>query len=113
MNLFVKTYCFSSGQNGVSWCAASAASAESIGGRPSDCGVSRSVKSRYTTQTSAIAAGTKKHSRQLISARYPPMIMMAAAPIECEAFQIENLVTSSLGVNQCDNSRAQGGNPMP
>ena len=38
---------------------------------------------------------------------------MKPAPREWEIFQIDILVASFLGGNQCVIRRAQGGNPMP
>ena len=38
---------------------------------------------------------------------------MIHAPIECDVFQIDIFVASSLGRNQCVISRHTGGKPMP
>ena len=43
----------------------------STGGKPSDSGVSRSTIARQAAPNNTIPAGTKKHSRQSIGARYP------------------------------------------
>jgi len=73
------------------------------------------VMSRIAATTSAIAAGTKKHMRQSpkCETRYPHSTTTAPAPAECEMFQTDIAVASRRGGNQCVNSRAHGGKPMP
>src|SRR3989442_2691063 len=65
------------------------------------------------TQAKAIAAGTKKASRQLITTRYPQRITINPPPIECEMFQIDMRLANFFGGNQWASRRAQGGKPMP
>jgi hypothetical protein len=71
------------------------------------------VKNITTAHTIAIAAGTKKQSRQEYAAKYPHITTTVIAPIECDEFQIDIFVASFFGGNQCVSSRAQGGNPIP
>src|SRR5688572_29137658 len=58
-------------------------------------------------------AGPKKHQRQPNVTMNPQNAPAIAAPIECDVFQIDILVASVSGGNQCVISRQHGGKPMP
>src|SRR5215510_7057691 len=85
----------------------------STSGRPTDGGVSASVNQRKTKQTSAMIAGTKKQRRHPYVPRYPVKISIATPPMQWDVFQIDILVASLRGGNQCVSRRAQGGKPIP
>src|SRR4029079_12277833 len=86
----------------------------SISGNPSDAGVSRMKCRTAKAPAIAIPAGTRKQGRQPYrTTRNPVSADAPAAPIECDVFQIPNIVGRSDGLNQWLSVRAHGGNPIP
>src|SRR5689334_5398731 len=86
----------------------------SISGKPTEGGVSGSMNQRTIAITIAMAAGTKKHNRQVGTNRFPltrnpQRRTMRMLPMLCDEFQMENFVASCFGGNQFAMSRAQGG----
>ena len=88
-------------------------SSSSTSGSPTEDGVSLRVKNTTMAPTKAIAAGIAKQRFQAdIPKReriHPQRAITTPAPMECEAFQIDCLVASSDGLNQCAIRLAQGG----
>src|ERR1022692_1119221 len=71
----------------------------STSGNPTDGGVSGSINQMTIATTTAMAAGTKKQSRQPATTRYPQSRTIRMLPMLWEEFQIENFVVSCLGGN--------------